>query len=309
MRADLHVHSYYSGQSGSLRWYRSRDCYSSPDAVYRRAKARGMDVVTLTDHNSIDGCLDLLARHPDLPDFLVGEEAECFYPGTDLRVHVGVFGLNERIHRELQALRPNVFEASAFLRGEGLFFVLNHPFHFYTGQVPLSRYLAEMLPLFPGVEIRNGTMAAESNELVDRLVSAWVATRSAAMALVGGSDAHTLGHVGTTYTEATVRTREQFLVALHQGKTAVGGRHGDAGRVAYDIYGVILNYWAGLVGLGRHDCLPNERARGVVMSVMSVPFMFVPMAVSLAQKSGESKRVRRWKEEVSRLVLTVQDAP
>ncbi len=141
MRADLHVHSYYSGYSPSVPWYRSRDCYTSPEALYRRAKARGMDLVTITDHNSIDGCMELLGRHPGLRDFIIGEEVECTYPGTDLRVHVGVFGLDEEVHSELQRIRKSVFDVVTFLRGAGLFFVLHHPFHLYRMQVPLDRYL------------------------------------------------------------------------------------------------------------------------------------------------------------------------
>ena len=43
MRADLHVHSYHSGYASHLRFLRARDCYSEPEAVYRVAKARGMD--------------------------------------------------------------------------------------------------------------------------------------------------------------------------------------------------------------------------------------------------------------------------
>src|ERR1043166_2304343 len=58
LRVDLHLHSDAS-RLKQLRFMRMRDCYSPPIEVYRRAKARGMDLVTLTDHDSIDGCLEL----------------------------------------------------------------------------------------------------------------------------------------------------------------------------------------------------------------------------------------------------------
>ena len=51
--------------SGNLPFLGSRDCYSSPADVYRVAKARGMDLVAITDHDSIDGALELLDRVPD----------------------------------------------------------------------------------------------------------------------------------------------------------------------------------------------------------------------------------------------------
>src|SRR5437667_12827481 len=109
LRADMHVHSYHSGYSGQLPFLRARDCYSAPEAVYAAAKSRGMDVVTITDHDSIDGCLAFLERHPDANDFFISEEIECRFPGADLKVHIGAYGIDEREHREIQPLRRNVF--------------------------------------------------------------------------------------------------------------------------------------------------------------------------------------------------------
>src|SRR5437016_4748958 len=114
MRADLHLHSCHSGLAGHLRFLRALDCYSRPDAVYAAAKTRGMDVVTITDHDSIDGCLDFLARHPAADDFFISEEIECRFPDADLKVHIGAYDIDERVHREIQPLRRNVFEAAAY---------------------------------------------------------------------------------------------------------------------------------------------------------------------------------------------------
>jgi predicted metal-dependent phosphoesterase TrpH len=140
--------------------FRSRDCYSNPETVYRTARARGMDLVTITDHDSLDGCLELLDRHPDAPDILTGEEIECRVPDSDLRVHLGVFGLTERHHREVQPLRENVFESAAYLRSQGLALVLHHPFHFLRGEMAVGTYLARLLPLVHAVETRNAAMQA-----------------------------------------------------------------------------------------------------------------------------------------------------
>ena len=109
LRADLHVHSCHSLRSGSLRFLKSRDCYSRPEDVYRVAKARGMDLVTITDHDSIGGCLEYLDRHPDSRDFFISEEVSCRLPQGDVEVHIGVYGMDERLHRELQPLRRDVF--------------------------------------------------------------------------------------------------------------------------------------------------------------------------------------------------------
>ena len=40
-----------------------------------------MDIVTITDHDAIDGWLELLDARPDADDILPGEEVSCRLPG------------------------------------------------------------------------------------------------------------------------------------------------------------------------------------------------------------------------------------
>lgn len=301
LRADLHVHSFHSGFTRTLPMFRSRDCYSTPEEIYCAARARGMDLVTITDHDSIDGCLELLARHPHATDILVGEEIECRLPGHNVRLHLGAFGMTEALHREAQRLRENVFDLAAFLRAHGVALVLHHPFHFFRSEVPVRRYLEQLLPLVHAVEMRNATMSREHNDL-----SAAVATEDAGgrvaprLGTTGGSDAHVLCHVGTAFTEAPGRTPGDFLESLKAGRSRGGGAHGTRALLAVEIYGVVLNYWASLLGLRCSGLTPAERVRGMSLSLASIPFQFVPLVVSLAQKTGEDRRVAQWRQEWSR---------
>ena len=84
LRADLHVHTCHSRQSGDLAFLRSRDCYSKPEEVYRVARSRGMDLVAITDHDTIDGALELLDHLPNAQDVIVGEEVSCRLPDGDV---------------------------------------------------------------------------------------------------------------------------------------------------------------------------------------------------------------------------------
>ena len=111
-----------------------------------------MDIVTITDHDSIDGWLELLRPLPDADDILVGEEVSCRLPDGDIDVHLAVYGMTEALHRDVQPLRGNVFEVIARLREADVFFALNHLLHFYRGQVPLETYL-HLLPLVPALEV------------------------------------------------------------------------------------------------------------------------------------------------------------
>jgi hypothetical protein len=303
LRADLHVHSCHSGLNGNLAFLRSRDCYSEPEAVYRRARARGMDLVTITDHDSIDGCLELLSLHPGARDIFMGEEVSCQWPDAGLDVHVAVYGHDENDHRELQRLRTNVREVLEYLRLRRLFGVVNHPFHFYTGQVPVAEYV-ELLARAGAVEVRNGAMLPAQNELVRGIVSS-MSSGGRRVGTVGGSDAHTLRRVGCTWTAARGTTLDEFLARLMDGGGEAGGRHGSSRSLAADVYGVIADYWKSLAGLTRHTYSPPRRALGLAFSIGTLPFQFTPAVVASVQKRGEAARCR----EYARVLLDDDEVP
>jgi predicted metal-dependent phosphoesterase TrpH len=303
LKADLHVHSYHSGYASHMRFLRARDSYSDVFEIYRVARARGMDLVCLTDHDRIDGCLEFLDRYPHAPDFLMGEEIECYLPDAPgLRVHLGAIGVTESIHREVQRLRPNVFETAAYLRSQDVFFGLNHLFLLYEDELPLERYLQLFMTIAPALETRNGAALAADNRLVEAIAGAWRASGTP-IGVTGGSDAHTLMWVGTTYTEAQASTREAFLAELRAGRATVGGAHGGLWRQTSEIYGAIFNYWRALAGLERHDLPPLRRLGGSAFSLAAMPIQFVPAAIAARLKMRERRRVARYAHEWERLYI------
>jgi predicted metal-dependent phosphoesterase TrpH len=313
MKADLHVHSYHSGYARHFQWLRARECYSTPDDVYRVAKARGMDLVCITDHDSIDGCLEFLDRHPGAPDFIAGEEISCLVPDAPgLRVHLGAIGMTETIHREAQRLRDNVFDTATYLRQEGIFYAVNHLFMFFSDQMAVESYVRQALTLAPGLETRNGAMLAEHNTFIAELATS-LRTAGLSPIAVGGSDAHLLRYVGTTYTEAPGRTREEFLANLLEGHTQVGGAHGGRQRLLVEIYGSIANHWRGLVGLERNEISSVERLGSIVGSALLLPFQFIPGVIALRMKQSEQARIERyrrlWADDAQRAPLLTGSPP
>src|SRR6186713_3373960 len=77
-RADLHCHSEASNTAAevALNAISCPECYSNPADVYAQATGRGMDFVTITDHDTIEGAQRI--RH--LPNVIVGEELTCWFP-------------------------------------------------------------------------------------------------------------------------------------------------------------------------------------------------------------------------------------
>jgi predicted metal-dependent phosphoesterase TrpH len=212
VKLDTHVHSVFSGRSsiGPLRRL-MRESYNTPERVYHRAKARGMDLVTITDHDSIDGALTIADR----PDVIVGCEVTGIFPGDGVRVHLGVLGLTEAQHREVQHLRHDVSELLPYLRRERVFVSLNHVASRINGRVT-GTHIAAMLPWINGFEIINGSRMVIQNSTAGRLA------RAHGKVGVAGSDSHSTRGIGLTWIEAPhAHTRAQFLDELHAGRVQV----------------------------------------------------------------------------------------
>ena len=73
----MHVHSYFSGACTTPFLSKfCRESYSDPVEVYESLRQRGMDLFTITDHDSIEGA-EKLRR---LPNFFLSEELTCRMP-------------------------------------------------------------------------------------------------------------------------------------------------------------------------------------------------------------------------------------
>jgi predicted metal-dependent phosphoesterase TrpH len=239
-RADLHCHSRYS----VFKYFRranTRDCYNAPEDVYRVAKQRGMSYVTLTDHDSIDGALYLLNKNPDMNDFFIGEEVETYFPETSQRIHIGVWGLNEAQHREIQRLRPNIRELVPYMKSERLIFGVNHLFQNYRMKNVAARYIAELLEMFSIFEVLNGAMASFHNRMVHQLVTT-VKEHGRHASMVGGSDAHTLKHVAKVHTVSKGETVQEFLENVRNGECFAWGSEMRFRELVADIYLLTLSY-------------------------------------------------------------------
>ncbi len=239
-RADLHCHSRFS----VFKYFRranTRDCYNAPEDVYRIAKERGMSYVTLTDHDSIDGALYLLNKYPDMDDFFIGEEVETYFPETGQRIHVGVWGLTELQHREIQRLRRDIRELVPYMRSERLIFGVNHLFQNYRMKNVAARYIAELLEMFDIFEALNGAMASFHNKMVQQLVNS-VQKGGRHASMVGGSDAHTLKHLAKVHTVSKGETVSEFLENIRRGECFAWGSEMRFRELIADIYLLTIAY-------------------------------------------------------------------
>jgi predicted metal-dependent phosphoesterase TrpH len=257
-----------------------------------------MDLVTITDHDSLDGCLEVLDRLGDLPDFITGEEVSATFPDFNHTVHLGVYGLNEAQHREIQRLRSNVMELVPYLRQQNLLFVLNHFFHDFGEAARVLDFTHRMTELFDVFEVRNGSQEHDHNTLVAQLVEA-LRQRGRLVGMIGGSDSHTLRRLGRTYTVCPAASREEFLQAIRSGRSQVSGAHSTHLSLAADIYGVVLRYYPAVFSVGNGELPAALRVRNIFLSILAAPFLFVPYVSAVRHSSIEHTRVNQFARMLS----------
>jgi predicted metal-dependent phosphoesterase TrpH len=221
MKCDLHVHTVHSGMCTVPVFKRiCRESYNDPDEVYATLKRRGMDLVTVTDHDSIDSS-ESLRRHSD---FFLSEEVTCRTSrGTEL--HVGVYDIRERDHVEIQRRRDDLAALFAYLNERGILFAINHAFSGLTGSRAEADF-DDFAEHFPAVEVLNGQMLAAANGHAENFAAHH---RKIALA---GSDSHTLAGLGRTYTQVQgASDRREFVEGLKRGRTAAFGESGSYAKL------------------------------------------------------------------------------
>ena len=210
-----------------------RESYNSPEGVYRRARARGMDLVTITDHDQISGALTIADR----PDVIVGCEVTGVFPNDKVAVHLGVLGINETKHREIQRLRRDVRELLPYLKQERIFTTLNHVASRINGPITAA-HIAALMPWVDGIETINGSRLPSQNRTATALADA------GGKIGVAGSDSHTRRGIGRTWVEAPAATnREEFLAELHAGRVRVAGRQGNYFTMASDMLRLAAGFY------------------------------------------------------------------
>jgi glycosyltransferase involved in cell wall biosynthesis/predicted metal-dependent phosphoesterase TrpH len=224
-RADLHVHSTASHVSklGVQRSLQIPECATEPLEVYELAKRRGMDFVTITDHDTIDGALSLA----DLPDVFISEELTASFKGEPQAVHVLCYGITPDDHEWLQANRGDVEACAKYLHEQEITAALAHPFYAVTAPLK-ARHRRRLAELFPIWETRNGSRAKELN------LPAFVYIETHGGTAIGGSDDHAGIDVGRTFTETPrAATPAEFLANIRAGRAAAHGQQGGAAKWAH----------------------------------------------------------------------------
>ena len=203
-----------------------------------------MTLVTLTDHDTIEGGLQLIGR----PDFFLSVEVSTRFPENDCAIHVLVYDLTPKQHGQLQRRRASVYEVSKYLRSEGLAYSLPHPLLSPNWRLDATT-LEKCVALFPTFEAVNGLLDRRSDaDMAHFFASITPEVRQALskkhgiplahgspprLARTAGSDDHGQRRCGSIFTEVDGSLgAAAFLERVMKGHARTVGKGGDLNAMA-----------------------------------------------------------------------------
>ena len=178
VRADYHVHTCWSN-----------DCGTPLEALIDRAHEAGLAFLCVTDHDTIDGALALKRISPPGLDIIVG----CEFTTEDGSQVIGL-DLTEMISER------SILELMHRIREQGGLVLLPHPFRrgsgmFRTEMRRPDAFVRDVLSATDLVECFNGRDTYDNNR------RSYLFAKQNALPAVAGSDAHTVGEVGSVFVE------------------------------------------------------------------------------------------------------------
>lgn len=264
IRIDLHVHSRHSKRPAQwiLRKLGCSESYSNPDHIYNLARLRGMDYVTITDHNSLAGSLEI-AHHERT---FLGEEVTTYFPEDNCKLHVLVYRITERNHEDISHLRKNVYELVSYLRRENIVHVLAHPL-FSINERLTRDHVEKTLLLFENFEL-NGTRSHFQNNVVHEILKHLTKSDIERLSnkhniepahenfwkknIVAGSDDHSSITIAHTYTEVPEADNlDDFFSAIQKNRALTRNRPAHPKILGHNIYSIAYQFYKDKLNLER----------------------------------------------------------
>ncbi|MDZ4200064.1 MAG: glycosyl transferase, partial [Kiritimatiellia bacterium] len=168
-RADLHVHSKHSDRPSEwfLRRIGAPESFVEPGELYTACRERGMDFVTITDHNSIGGALEIADR----PGTFLSAELTTYFPEDGCKIHCLALGITEAQFAELQQARQNIYELREVLLHHDIIHAIAHPL-FRVNEKLTIEHFEKLILLFNRFEGINGSRDPRAGDLARVILGA-----------------------------------------------------------------------------------------------------------------------------------------
>jgi glycosyltransferase involved in cell wall biosynthesis len=250
---DLHIHSRFSARSEEwlFRRFDFPDSYTDPRDLYQLLRQRGMDFITITDHDTIDGNREIA----ELDHTFISEEVTTYFPHDPCKLHLLVWGISEAQHVEIVALRENIYDLQSYLQGEAISHSVAHPLYNINGKLEAA-HLERLILLFKHFEGINGLRDALLSVLARELLSGLTPQKIEELAdrhnlqpthaepwkkiFTGGSDDHGGKFSANAYTETPQSSSaKEFLQHVQDGECAARGEGGTPLALSHGFYNTV----------------------------------------------------------------------
>ena len=221
-----------------------------------------MDLVTLTDHDTLDGGLEIA----DLPGVFLSEEVTTYFPGDRCRIHVLVWNHTEAQHRDITGLRENIFDLQGYLAAQGLPHAVAHPLY-PLNQKLNSGHVERLILLFQCFEGINGLRDGLFNVTLQHLLATLTQERVERLAdkyglapthpepwrkiLTAGSDDKSGMFAARAYTETPgAGNAGDFFDGLRGRRAQIHGQSGTPLLLSHSLYKTAYAFAEDKVGKG-----------------------------------------------------------
>ncbi|MGO9110809.1 MAG: glycosyltransferase [Thermoguttaceae bacterium] len=270
-KCDLHVHSKYSDRPSEwfLRRMGTPESFVEPRDVYRNARQKGMDFVTISDHNCIRGALEIA----HLPGTFLSNEVTTYFPENGSKVHILVTGIDEEQFRMIQELRADIYRLQEYLMGEDIVCSVAHVLFRVNGRLTIDQF-ERLLLLFPRFELINGSRDRRATDLLGAILGNLTPEMISAMSdrqgiepygpqpwkkvLTAGSDDHSGTYTASAFTKTPLASGvDEFLAFLRRGEHEADGACGGSVLMGHAFYHIAYSYYQDRFVRGNKDGKPT----------------------------------------------------
>ncbi|MDY6823977.1 MAG: glycosyltransferase [Thermodesulfobacteriota bacterium] len=264
MKADLHVHSQHSRRPSYwvLQKLGCAESYIDPMSIYEYARRKGMTFVTITDHNTIEGSLEIA----HLPGAFISEEVTTYFPDNGCKIHVLALNITESQHKDISHLRGNIYDLVPYLNEQQILYVAAHPL-FAVNDRMTADHFEQLLLMFRHFEL-NGTRDGYQNDILTDILSRLTPAFMEQLAdkhnmapvgetpwqknLTAGSDDHSGFHIASSYTLVEAEgDLNDFLAAVENQENCVCGNASHPRVLAHTLYSIAYQFYNTKFGLDR----------------------------------------------------------
>jgi len=264
-KVDMHVHSKFSMRPSQwiLQKIGCPESFTEPASLYAIARERGMDLVTITDHNTINGCMEIA----HLPGTFVSEEITTYFPEDRCKLHVLAYDITEAQHGDIQRYRENVFDLVPYLREQGIRHTLAHPLFAVNDRLTPAHFERALL-LFDVFE-ENGTRDARQNQVLRDIITRLTPMDIERIAnsykidphgdtpwvkgIMGGSDDHSSLNIARMHTSfAGNPSVENVLSGMDKYSCRPSGSPATPRTMAHNLYGIGYQFYRSRIGSLNH---------------------------------------------------------